>query len=284
MYMEYIASLSYGKDSIAMLEIIRQYSMPIDRIVHVEIMATDSIPAELPEVIEWKAYADQKIFERYGMKVEHVTAKKTFEELFYSIPRRRPENKHMQGMIRGFPSLRSQWCSKELKVNLLKQLNRGNVQYIGIAADEIKRQSQLTDLIRSPLVEHGVTEQECMEICRKIGLLAPNYIQSKRSGCWFCPAQPVNQLRLLRAQHRELWELLLIWDKVSPIPFRHAGLGKRVVTVDMFDKRFRLEEQGVLEKDTMFMWKDLELYQNRGADSPSVRLPDFNKPCGNISR
>lgn len=43
MRMEYIASLSYGKDSIAMLEVIKQHEMPLDRIVHVEVMATDTI-------------------------------------------------------------------------------------------------------------------------------------------------------------------------------------------------------------------------------------------------
>ena len=37
--MEHIASLSYGKDSIAMLEVIKEYDMPLDRIVHVEIFA-----------------------------------------------------------------------------------------------------------------------------------------------------------------------------------------------------------------------------------------------------
>lgn len=35
--MQYIASLFYGKDSCAMLEVIHQHNMPLDRIVHVEI-------------------------------------------------------------------------------------------------------------------------------------------------------------------------------------------------------------------------------------------------------
>ena len=45
--MEYIASISYGKDSLAMLEVIYQNNLPLDRIVHVEIMATKDIPADL---------------------------------------------------------------------------------------------------------------------------------------------------------------------------------------------------------------------------------------------
>ena len=258
--MEHIASISYGKDSLAMLEVIKQHWMPLDRIVHVEIMATADIPADLPEVMQWKRYADGVIRQRYGIAVEHISAPKTFEELFYSIPKRKAFNLDKQGQILGFPSLRSQWCSKSLKVNLLKSLNRHSVQYIGIAADEPNRHSQLTDTIRSPLVEHGVTEAECMEICTRIGLLAPTYLQSRRSGCWFCPAQPVDQLRLLRKQHPALWSKLLEWDSVSPIPFRHAGIGKREVSVADFDLRFSLEEASLIPKPGLFKWSALNEY------------------------
>lgn len=258
--MEHIACISYGKDSLAMLEIIARNAMPIDRIVHVEIMATADIPADLPEVVQWKQYADNIIQQRYGIAVEHVRAQKTFEHLFYSIPTRRGCNADKQGQIRGFPSLRCQWCSKELKVNLMRKINRRSVQYIGIAADEPRRHAQLSDAVRSPLVEHGVPERECMQICQQIGLLSPSYLQSKRSGCWFCPAQPVDQLRLLRLQHPALWEKLLEWDSVSPIPFRHAGIGKREVSVHDFDKRFFLEEKGLVPKFGLFRWSMLDDY------------------------
>ena len=61
--MEYIASISYGKDSLAMLEVIYQNNLPLDRIVHVEIMATKDIPADLPPMMEFKAKADAIIYE-----------------------------------------------------------------------------------------------------------------------------------------------------------------------------------------------------------------------------
>lgn len=47
--MEYTASISYGKDSLAMLEVIAKHGMPLNRIIHVEIMATGDTPADLPE-------------------------------------------------------------------------------------------------------------------------------------------------------------------------------------------------------------------------------------------
>ena len=57
--------------------------MPLDRIVHVEIMATDTIPADLPPMMEFKTKADEIIKERYGIEVEHLHNKKTTKK--YSI-------------------------------------------------------------------------------------------------------------------------------------------------------------------------------------------------------
>lgn len=91
---EYILSLSYGKDSIACLFAIEQLGWPLDRIVHAEVWATDTIPADLPPMVEFKAKADAIIKERYGIEVEHVCAMRdgkrlTYEDLFYHVPTRK---------------------------------------------------------------------------------------------------------------------------------------------------------------------------------------------------
>lgn len=262
--MDHIACISYGKDSLAMLEIIHQHNLPLDRIVHVEIMATDTIPADLPELADWKRYADEIILDRYGVRVEHLRAEKTYEELFYRIPTRTEKNKHLEGRIQGFPSLRGQWCSRDLKVRIMQKLKDDSIQYIGIAIDETGRHSQLSDKLRSPLVEYEVTEDECLAICESIGLLAPTYLQSKRSGCWFCHAQPIHQLRLLRQQHPDLWDKLLAFDKDSPMPFRHDKNGPR--SVREFDERFSLEDKGVLKAGCRrFKWAKMPEYRAAAA-------------------
>lgn len=71
---EHILSLSYGKDSLACLEAIKQLGLPLDRIIHAEVWATDTIPADLPPMVEFKKKADAIIKERYGIEVEHVCA------------------------------------------------------------------------------------------------------------------------------------------------------------------------------------------------------------------
>ena len=79
---EYILSLSYGKDSIACLFAIEQLRWPLDRIVHAEVWATDTIPADLPPMVEFKKKADAIIEKRWGIKVEHISTK-TYEHFFY---------------------------------------------------------------------------------------------------------------------------------------------------------------------------------------------------------
>lgn len=43
--MQYVLSLSYGKDSLACLEAIKLLGLPLDRIIHAEVWATDTISA-----------------------------------------------------------------------------------------------------------------------------------------------------------------------------------------------------------------------------------------------
>ena len=74
---EYVLSLSYGKDSLACLGAIQELGWPLDRIVHVEVWATDTIPADLPPMVEFKKKADAIIKERFGIEVEHVCATRT---------------------------------------------------------------------------------------------------------------------------------------------------------------------------------------------------------------
>ena len=141
---EYILSLSYGKDSLACLGAIQQLGWPLDRIVHAEVWATDTIPADLPPMVEFKKKADEIILRRWGIEVEHVFAQKdgvkqTYESIFYRTmkPRKRErescarcadsqvttdpgastDSRRMRSTrIYGFPIVRGQWCNSMLKM------------------------------------------------------------------------------------------------------------------------------------------------------------------------
>ena len=249
---EHILSLSYGKDSLACLGAIEQLGWPLDRIVHAEVWATDAIQADLPPMVEFKAKADGIIKERWGIEVEHVRSKWTFESRFYSkiSERAKPE---YRGHTMGWPLMLGSWCSRDLKISKL-ECGNNCVNYIGIAVDEPNRFGQLSNKTVSPLVETGWDEAYCRQWCEENGLLSPIYTSSMRGGCWFCPKQPTNQLRLLRKNYPDLWALMLKWDKDSPVTFKADGH-----TVHDFDRRFQLEDEGLIyPDDKVFRWNMLE--------------------------
>ena len=262
--LEHVLSLSYGKDSIAALGAIEELGWPLDRIVHAEVWATATIPADLPPMVEFKTKADKIIKERWGIEVEHYSAEQSYEDVFYRRVKpqaleKRKSNPNFRGVgpleIYGFPAaLKGSWCVSEIKVDpLKKRRDREVVTYLGIAADELNRFHNLTPTQRSPLVELGWTEADCWRWCEDNDLLSPIYTTSARGGCWFCHNQGISQLRHLRATYPELWELILKWDKDSPVSFHPDGR-----TVHDFERRFAAEDAGVVPKDRRFRWDMLD--------------------------
>lgn len=114
---QYVLSLSYGKDSLACLGAIEKLGLPLDRIIHAEVWATDTIPADLPPMVEFKKKADAIIKERWGITVEHIYATKPRErerekvcyaDLFYESHDSPIYGEH----INGFPKVRGGWCKR----------------------------------------------------------------------------------------------------------------------------------------------------------------------------
>lgn len=250
--MEHILSLSYGKDSIACLGAIEELGWPLDRIVHAEVWATDTIPADLPPMVEFKKKANAIIKKRWRIEVEHVRSNFTYERRFYQ--KRSKKAKSNPGVIYGFAMRSGPWCNSDLKVGPLERCKRNCISYIGIAADEPNRFRNLTETKKSPLVEAGWTEEMCREWCEKNGLLSPIYTTAIRGGCWFCHNQSVNQLRLLRKNYPEYWALMLKWDADSPVTFKADGH-----TVHDFERRFQAEDDGLISAgDKVFRWSMLD--------------------------
>lgn len=265
-----VLSLSYGKDSMACLGAIEQLGWSLDRIVTADVWATGTIPADLPPMVEFKDYADKVILERYGIEVEHFRANITYEQgLYHPIQEKTIKKRQEQGKqnsrynyyIRqtwGFPVVMGAWCNSHLKMAAMKKAKKTTkdaISYVGIAADEpirIERHRIKPDVMM-PLVELGWTEADCRAWCEANDLLSPIYTKSARGGCWFCHNQGVQQLRQLRHDYPDLWALLLKWDADSPVTFHADGH-----TVHDFERRFALEDEGLINKDEPFRWTMLD--------------------------
>lgn len=203
--MEKILCWSGGKDSTALL--IRQVEAgtPPHRILFADV----GPEAEFDETYEFI----EKVERTLNVQVERIKSTRyTFDSYFYSPISRGPR----KGMLRGFPPTASVGCSyrRELKViPLCAAQGKGNEIYLGIAADEKHRAERsfyktADNTYHFPLIEDGITEDMCLQICQKYDLVHPLYAYFKRLGCWQCPKQSLSSLRALYQNWPEKWQKL----------------------------------------------------------------------------
>lgn len=234
----YVASLSYGKDSIAMLLKIKELGLPLDEVIFCEVMFDNKISGIHPRQLEFINDAKNKLENILGVKINHLKAIKSYKEQFYT---QKKKGKRI-GEIYGFPVLIGAWCNSRLKldvitkhlVNLKKHYNV--IQYIGIASDEKERIKTKENIIY-PLVDLNITEEQAKQICIDNDLYSPLYnSEIHRDGCWFCNKSPFIALKDIYINYPNLWELLLELDNDSPYSFRANG-----DSVHDLDSRFKKE-------------------------------------------
>ena len=179
---KYVASCSFGKDSLAMIIKIKELGMPLDEVIYVDIRFDDEISGETPEMASFISKAEKILKEKFDIEVTHLRGV-TFKEQFYTIKKR---GKHV-GDNYGFPYTIGAWCNNRLKivpiVKYLSSQTEDVIQYVGIAYDEPKRYERLNhDTHIAPLYDLKITEADAMEICKKYDLVSPIYETSTRGG------------------------------------------------------------------------------------------------------
>lgn len=211
----YIASCSFGKDSIATILLALENKLPLDVVVYSEVMYdnTRGISGEFPEHREWIHNTAIPKLKQMGLEVVVVRDTVDFITNFNKI---RKKGKRI-GMKYGFPMVGKCDISK-LKLrpikNFLKQYKgKKIIQYIGIAADEPRRLKRLDDTHISLLNKYHYTEQMAMEKAKEYGLLSPVYNHIIRTGCWFCPNCKLSEQAYFKKNNKALWdELVLLGD------------------------------------------------------------------------
>lgn len=215
----YIASCSFGKDSIATILLALEHGEPVDRVVFSEVMFDHErgISGEIPEHIEWIYDTAIPKLRNMGVHVDVVRAERDYCYFFANAV----GGGYMQGRFTGFRS-----AANVLSIGIAKSIQYANtsqklqggghlraktniVQYIGIAADEPRRLAKLTENKISLLAKYGYTEQMAKRLCANHGLLSPIYATGTRGGCWFCPNCRLQHFVNLRHNHPELWAELV---------------------------------------------------------------------------
>lgn len=222
--LHYLASLSGGKDSTAMILIIKKHKLPLD-----EIRFFDSGNWEHPEMREHIAKLEKYI----KFPITIVKPLHTFDFYFG----RKKTTGGNTGW--GFPGPHYRWCTK-MKVETLHKgrPKKSTHHYIGMAFDEKYRSEKLGQRLRYfsfPLIDYKITQKEALKICTDKGFDWNGlYKIFPRTGCWCCPWMDITSLKKLYDHRPKLWKRLLIMQTKSRRPFWKDGS-----KVEVFDQLFR---------------------------------------------
>ena len=241
---KFIASCSFGKDSMATVLLAKAHGEPLDEAVYCEVMFDKDISGEVPEHRDFIYETAIPALERMGVKVIVLRAQKTYVDLFTGRITRGPK----KGMVRSFPLCGKCAVQRDCKVRPIeryqKSLPPGTVQYVGIARDEQDRLLRLENGRQISLLEkYGFTEKDAWELCNRAGLLSPVYEFTDRGGCWFCPNAKRAELRHLYDHHPDLWARML---ELQAIPGKATEKFNRTQRFSDIDALFRQEDQDAL--------------------------------------
>lgn len=219
-----IVSFSGGKDSTAMLLMMIERGVSIDRIINID------TTKEFPQMYEHIEKVQQMI---EPLKIE--TIKIDFNYWFSTYILTKGKNVGKAGY--GWPSSMFRWCTG-LKIEAFRSTVAGylydprkrgqrNISYIddkniyiGYAVDE-KTRCKLNQNEKYPLVEWGITEKQALEYCYSKGLnWGGLYEKFHRLSCWCCPLSRIGELRILFNDFPELWKELEEMDRKSFRRFR----------------------------------------------------------------
>ena len=220
---KYIASCSFGKDSLAMVLKILELNYPLDEVVYFDIgVEFDSIRNNAERM--------KSILSDKGIKFTILEPSETFIHTMCE----RTVNKRNGDVQQGY-----KWCGgttrwgTTLKLDAIKKHNEtyGNeviVEYVGVAADErhrINRQRNGNRIKIYPLVEWEMTEKDCLEYCYSKGWhWSENgyelYDLLDRVSCKYCRNKNLKELRNIYHFMPDVWqELKDLQDKVQ-MPFK----------------------------------------------------------------
>lgn len=235
---KYIASVSFGKDSLAMLLMLIEKKYPLDYVVFYD------TGVEFDSIYSVRDSVREKLG---GLGIEYVELHPR-EPFWVSMLIREIKYRKKDGYHYGFS-----WCggncrwgtAEKLRAIRMfeKSLNDDVTDYVGIAADEPKRFGKAMSGGKTlPLVEWGMTENDCLNLCRKNGYTWDEdgvnlYDVLDRVSCWCCRNKNLKELRNIYLHLPKYWKRLKGLEYRLGEPMK--GQGKSIVELE---ERFKNEK------------------------------------------
>lgn len=234
--MKYIASVSFGKDSLAMLLLLIEKKCPLDEVVFydtgMEFQAIYNIRDKILPILK-----------ENNIKYVELKPDKPFEYTMFE-----KEVKHRDGTIsKGYSWCggRCRWGTTEKNRTITKYLkdNYGDnyKEYVGIAYDEPQRIKKDSKKIY-PLYDLHFTEKDCLMYCYERGFYwlengIKLYDILDRVSCWCCSNKNIKELRNYYKYLPSYFEKLKMLQSKTNRPFKNNKY-----TIFELEERFKEEE------------------------------------------
>lgn len=236
MNLRYIASVSFGKDSLAMLLRLIEEHKPLDEVIFYNTgMEFECIYNIRDKVI--------------NLLLEHsikFTELHPSEPFLYSMFERRIKYRNKDGYHFGFS-----WCGGKCRwhtsfklraiKDYKKSINDTVIDYVGIAYDEPQRFEKAKQEGKVlPLVDWKMTENDCLQYCNNRGWHWNEcgielYDILDRVSCWCCANKNLKELKNIYLYLPTYWEKLKELQSKTDRPMKQSG------SVFDLEERFRKE-------------------------------------------
>lgn len=232
--MKYIASVSFGKDSLAMLLKLIEENQPLDEVVFydtgMEFKAIYNIRDKMLPILEEK-------------NIKYVELKP--KESFTYTMLEKPVKKRSGTISKGYS-----WCGgicrwgTSEKIKTIEKYAKGCYEYVGIAVDEPKRiEKERKGNKIFPLVKWNMTEKDCLNYCYEKGF---NWLEEDidlysildRVSCWCCCNKNLKELKNYYKYLPNYWNKLKELQSKTDRPMKYNKY-----TVNDLEKRFTEESE-----------------------------------------
>lgn len=245
----HIASVSFGKDSLAMLLLLLskqwgQYSL--DEVIFfdwgMEFQAIYNNRDKIKPLLQEK-----------GIKFTELKYETSFEYNFCEkeVKKRNGDIQHGYGWCGGLRRWGTTFKNRVIS-NYYKTIDKEIVEYIGIAADEIERIPRAIENGKVlPLVDLGYAEKDCLEYCRSLGYCWQEgdidlYDVMDRVSCWCCRNNNLKELRAMYHLLPQYWERLKELQEKCPYSYKeYKKQGIKYGSVQELEYRFQCEDAGI---------------------------------------
>lgn len=233
--MKHIAGVSFGKDSLAMLLRLMEEHFKLDEVIFydtgMEFQAIYNIRDKIRPMLEAS-----------GIKYTELKPAYDFEWKMFDKPVNGKNGFHYGYSWCGG---RCRWGTRD-KLTIVEKYCKGNVEYVGIASDEINRLNKERKGMKVFLLANwNMTESDCLAYCYSRGFYWEEqtehgpvrlYDVLDRVSCWCCSNKNLKELRNMYWLLPEYWKRLEALQEKTERPMK--GVGKSVFELA---ERFNME-------------------------------------------